>query len=410
MEPQFTAAESNLGNTHADRGEFEQAVACYRRALDIDPDFADARKNLAHALAEQGEYGPAEEALHAAITLRPLDGTLKNPCGPLAAGDCRIVRVDRRAAGEALARPRRASEARNSTSAIRLSRRWGPRSTWPITAATTWICSERLPPSIPAGAVSLLHRRALPQTPTDSRPWALGGSREDTSRPFAWAFSRGFSTTIPWGTIMRASCGPFLDAGPATRCFVFRGQRRVSRQIEEAADDAVLLSPRLAEAREQIAARELDVLFYTDIGMDPWAYFLAFALAAVQCVALGHPVTTGIPTIDYFLWCDRLEPAGAEGHYSERLVRFANMPHHFSKPRELGHEGRRSDYPIPSEARWYVCHQTLFKIHPEFDGLIGEILRRDPREWRSCSKGSRHIGHACSKSGCRRPSPTWLHA
>ena len=153
----------------------------------------------------------------------------------------------------------------------------------------------------------------------------------------------------------------------------------VSRQIEEAADDAVLLSPRLAEAHEQIAARELDVLFYTDIGMESVGLFPGLCTSTVQCVALGHPVTTGIPTIDYFLSCDRLEPAGAEGHYSERLVRFANMPHHFSKPRELGHEGRRSDYPIPSEARWYVCHQTLFKIHPEFDGLIGEILRRDPR-------------------------------
>ncbi len=154
----------------------------------------------------------------------------------------------------------------------------------------------------------------------------------------------------------------------------------VADGIEESADEAILLSSRLAEAREEIAARELDVLLYTDIGMDPWTYFLGFArLARVQCVTLGHPVTTGIPTMDDFLSCDLLEPAGAQAHYSERLVRFTHMPHYFSRPPEPDRAARRGDYPVPADAHWYVCQQTLFKIHPEFDLLAGEILRRDPR-------------------------------
>jgi protein O-GlcNAc transferase len=163
--------------------------------------------------------------------------------------------------------------------------------------------------------------------------------------------------------------------------FRFPGDEdKVSREIEGAADEPVMLSLRLSEAREQIAERELDVLMYTDIGMDPWTYFLAFSrLAPVQCVTLGHPVTTGIPTIDYFLSTDLLEPSDADLHYTERLVRLANSPHYFAKP-QIDRAGLgRGNFTLPVDARWYVCHQTLFKIHPDFDQIVGEILRRDSR-------------------------------
>ena len=119
------------------------------------------------------------------------------------------------------------------------------------------------------------------------------------------------------------------------------------RGIEGTADEAVVLSLRLAEAREQIASRELDVLVYTDIGMESLTYFLAFArLARVQCVTLGHPVTSGIPTIDYFLSSDLLEPADADAHYTERLVRFANSPHYLSAPRIGGTAAQSRQFSI----------------------------------------------------------------
>ncbi len=95
----------------------------------------------------------------------------------------------------------------------------------------------------------------------------------------------------------------------------------LGRLIRESADEVVALAPELAAARGQIADQRLDVLFYTDIGMDPATYFLAFArLAPVQCVTWGHPVTTGIPAIDYYLSSADLEPPDAAKHYTEELV------------------------------------------------------------------------------------------
>ena len=80
-------------------------------------------------------------------------------------------------------------------------------------------------------------------------------------------------------------------------------------RIRAAADRTVELDPDVYRARAQIAALELDILFYQDIGMEPISYFLAFArLAPVQCVSFGHPNTTGIPTMDYFISNDLFEP------------------------------------------------------------------------------------------------------
>jgi protein O-GlcNAc transferase len=153
----------------------------------------------------------------------------------------------------------------------------------------------------------------------------------------------------------------------------------VSSAIDGAADKVVRISTRLGEAREQVAAEELDVLLYTDIGMDPWTYFLAFSrLAPVQCATVGQPGTTGISTVDYFLSSARLEPSDGQSHYSEQLVRLSDIPHYFERPAAPDESLGRTGIPLPAEARWYVCQQTLFKIHPEFDLLMGQILRRDP--------------------------------
>ncbi len=74
------------------------------------------------------------------------------------------------------------------------------------------------------------------------------------------------------------------------------------------ADDFVELTGDLNAARKKIASLRLDILFYTDLGMEPLTYTLAFSrLAPVQCVTWGHPDTTAIPTIDYFISSEDLD-------------------------------------------------------------------------------------------------------
>ena len=151
------------------------------------------------------------------------------------------------------------------------------------------------------------------------------------------------------------------------------------REIEALADNSIVLPGDLQSAREAIAEMRLDVLFYPDIGMDPVTYFLAQArLAPVQCATYGHPVTTGMPSIDYYLSCDAAEPDGAETHYSEMLVRLGGLPFSYRRPSPPDPLGSRADFDLPTEATVYFLAQNLFKIHPDMDAPLAEILRGDP--------------------------------
>src|SRR5205814_8494595 len=99
------------------------------------------------------------------------------------------------------------------------------------------------------------------------------------------------------------------------------------------ADRYVVLPPALSAARHAIAAEKLDILFYADLGMDPVTYSLAFSrLAPVQCVTWGHPVTSGIGTIDYFISSHSLDPPGNEAHYTEELVRLKSLAVYYYRP------------------------------------------------------------------------------
>jgi protein O-GlcNAc transferase len=136
----------------------------------------------------------------------------------------------------------------------------------------------------------------------------------------------------------------------------------------------------LAAARQAIAQARLDVLFYTDIGMDPTTYFLAFSrLAPVQCVTFGHPVTTGIRNVDYFLSAEELETVDAQDHYTETLIRLSTLPTFFERPSPAAVAPTRTDLGLPAEARLYFCAQNLIKFHPEFDAVLARILERDPK-------------------------------
>jgi protein O-GlcNAc transferase len=154
----------------------------------------------------------------------------------------------------------------------------------------------------------------------------------------------------------------------------------VTRQICAAADHVLALDPSVPRARVQIAALELDVLFYQDIGLEPTSFFLAFArLAPVQCVSFGHPDTTGIPNMDYFISNDLYELPGAGAHYSERLLLLHDLPtlaYYYRPPLPVAAAGRPK-FGLPERGTIYLCPQTLFKLHPELDELIRQILERD---------------------------------
>ena len=156
------------------------------------------------------------------------------------------------------------------------------------------------------------------------------------------------------------------------------GDDPLAAQLARSADRVLRLPSRLSEARRAIADLRLDLLYFTDIGMEPMTYFLGFArLAPVQVMTWGHPDTTGLATIDWMLSAACMEPDGSQAHYVERLAALPGPTVRVPRPRLPPALKDRDQLGLP-EGRLYVCPQSLFKLHPEGDAVFARILAADP--------------------------------
>ena len=157
---------------------------------------------------------------------------------------------------------------------------------------------------------------------------------------------------------------------------------QMAHTILAAADETIMLPNDLAHARFLIEQKQLDILYYQDIGMDPFTFFLAFSrLAPVQCASFGHPVTSGITNIDYHISTELWEPEDADNHYCEKLIRLRDVASvaYYLKPKQPENFKPREYFNLPEDANIYICSQNLFKFHPDFDFLMAEILRADEK-------------------------------
>ncbi len=123
---------------------------------------------------------------------------------------------------------------------------------------------------------------------------------------------------------------------------------------------------------------ELDVLVYPEVGMHPDIVALsALRLAPVQCMAWGHPTTSGSAQMDWFISCEAMETANAPSHYRERLALLPGLGTSYAMP-ELAGEPRRAEFGLPEGRILYLAPQSLFKMHPDNDALIARVLAGNP--------------------------------
>lgn len=128
--------------------------------------------------------------------------------------------------------------------------------------------------------------------------------------------------------------------------------------------------------RQVILADAPHVLIYPDIGMDAMAARLAAQrLARVQCNSLGHPVTSGYPTIDYYLSSAAMEPPDADACYTERLVRLPNLGVYYEPSALATIAVTRDELGLPEAVPVFWCGQSLFKFLPRHDDVFPRIMR-----------------------------------
>jgi predicted O-linked N-acetylglucosamine transferase (SPINDLY family) len=350
---------NEIGNLLQDAGSHEDAEAAYRLAVAADPSFAPAYGNLGFLLADQGRVAESQEnyaraeRIHPSPRLRLVGGVMLPP-------------VYRSAEEMAACRSR-------LTANLERFQEEGLRVDATLETMPTLFYSAYHGKNDRDLQVALARLGK-------GRPSELRSSRPRSERS---KIHIGFlSSYLKDHTIGRLNVGLIAqlprDRFHVTVLTVGQPNDPLARRIRASADRAVALPAAVPAALDVVAVQGLDILFYTDIGMNPFTYTLAFSrLAPVQCVTWGHPVTTGLPTMDYFISSRDLETEESEGQYTERLVRLSRLSVYYERLILAEAKGRAA-LGLPEGAHLYACPQTLFKFHPDFDPILAEILRRDP--------------------------------
>lgn len=147
----------------------------------------------------------------------------------------------------------------------------------------------------------------------------------------------------------------------------------IARQV---CDQFVEGLPFEALARK-IREDSLHLLIFPGIGLDHITIKLAaLRLAPIQCNSWGHPDTSGMPTIDYYLSSDLMEPDEGQNHYTEQLVRLPNISIHYLPPDYAVPQLTRKDFGLPEGKVLYCCAQSLFKYLPQFDCIFPQIAKQ----------------------------------
>lgn len=175
---------------------------------------------------------------------------------------------------------------------------------------------------------------------------------------------------------------PYLQKTGEFDVTLFMLENKVDEKIEELSAANVhihKLSKNNRMALETLALSQLDIAVFPDLGMDAGTHYVAMGRVAPKQVCLtGHPDTTGIDTIDYFISSRYYEPEDGASHYTERLLQTDGMDTLFDRPLPPKENFSRAALGLPEDKKLYVCPMAIQKMHPDFDDFLAGILEKDP--------------------------------
>ena len=436
--PDHPEAHNSLGNVLQSQGRLEEAVAAYRQALKYRPEYAWAHSNLGTALEALGHLQAAASAHARALALEPDFAAGYNNLGIVLLKQNKLDEAIAAYARAVQCRPDYPEALNNLGIALRLrGKRPEADAVFrralelkPDYAESSLGLAVVAVPVLPdnatdsRGAVASFDRALDELQAWDRNHPGLLGRAVGSAQPFDLAYRPADVTAAlaRYGELICASAAQYWEGRKDTveiagrghrervRLLIVNGQIRRMHPVWEVvlrgliahldrSKFEVIVYHTSAEADDetewaqsqvdrfvhgvrstqgwlaQVARDRPDVIFFPEVGMDTATCALAtLRLAPLQIAGWGHPVTTGLPTVDWFVSGELLEGAAAEQHYCEKLIRLPGTGVCTAlKPLES------APWPGPERGsddvvRFSLCHQPI-KFDPADDGLLVQIAQ-----------------------------------
>ena len=133
----------------------------------------------------------------------------------------------------------------------------------------------------------------------------------------------------------------------------------------------------LTECANKIKNSEIDIAFYPEVGMHKLTIQLAsMRLAPIQVTSFGHPETSGLNTLDYYISSELLETSNSNRFYSEKLIKLPGLGYYFEPPTLNPSEIDFSKIGINLNSPIFLCLGAPNKFSPFYDWVFVEIIRR----------------------------------
>ena len=401
LRPDLPAAHNTLGNLLAAQDRFDEALAAYARAIELQPNLAEAHHNRGLALLKLGRPEPAVAACRQALSHKPdyvaahviLGNALQDfgrredaeiayqravaldpDCGEARLGwAIAAIPVVAGSVGEAAAATGQFRDRLNTLA------QWCRANPGKLGQAVGTIQPFHLAYRAADLSDSLCRYGdlACAEAAAYWKPTTADGRRSHPGRDrFRLAVVSGQIKRHPvWEIILRGLIA-HLDR-ERFEIFLYHTGAVVTEETTWASARVARFVQGPKPIRQWLA--EIDeaqpaAVFYPEVGMDSITCTLAaLRLAPLQIASWGHPLTTGLPTIDWFLSAELLESPQAQQHYREQLVRLPGTGVHTecSMPQKEHWSGpeRRKD-----AVRFALCQQPL-KFDPQDDVLLAHIAK-----------------------------------
>lgn len=443
LNPNHAQASNNLGNVLKARGDLEQAARAYLRAHQLLPGEVLILSNLGNVLLELGQLADAERCFRVALQLEPRRAELHNNLGRVlqaadqldtallsyldaqrldpeqrpAYNNAGVILLEQNEAerainafSQALSRESQDLEARfNHALALPIlyhsqaeMEHYRQRFSTGLHALTQELLT---PPSLPAETLErltdVLSRR------TNFYLQYQGQDDRALQTSYAGLLERAAASAVPTfvprvnrsrkrlrvgvvsalfrdHTVGKLMLG-FLEQRDRSRFeyhtyYLGHALQPLTRRYEALSDGFRVVPARLQAVVSAMRADQLDVALFAETAMTPVLAMVAAArVAPVQALFWGHPVTSGLSTMELALTADDMEPPGGELHYREKLVRLPGVGVCYARPAVPPLSRLRADFGLSSSDVVYLSCQSLYKYLPTYDTLFPRIALEVPR-------------------------------
>jgi protein O-GlcNAc transferase len=374
IKPDHVNAHHKLGHAFKLQRKLDIAVKYYRQTISLNPNYVDAYNNLGNALYDQGNLEAAVESYQQALRLNP-------DCAPakfgIAIGQLPIIysnfaeinfkRNTYQQYLQDLAETYKIAQPQDLKKAVE-----AVGSLQPFYLAYQGL-NDRDMQQVYGITIAKIMANCYPQWSQIINIPEL----KDHEKIRIGFVSRFFCNHSNWKIPIQGWVEN-LDRSEF-ELFGYYTEAKRDRETVKAAKifDKFTQGPMLLEKWIEIIQQDkLHILIFPEFGMDPMTVNLGcLRLAPIQMTSWGHPDTSGLPTIDYYLSSDLMEPKNAQEHYTEKLVRLPNLSIYYTplaiQPQTL----KKQEIGIKNDEIMFWCCQSLYKYLPQHDDVFVRIAK-----------------------------------